>query len=180
MKELDNEKFQIDLIHQNKISKTKFFKKLDSLVNGVSSLMDNNKNIYMKNNNLSLSSNNKLENNLKECIKYNMYLQNKNNNEINSLNDNIIKEYNKVTGISISRTEDLNLKINFNFLGEKNEYYIILSFQKDKFSVVDISPKDVNYKKYNAQHNKAEDISLFLCKLINYELIPHYESKKYK
>ena len=142
--------------------------------------MDNNKNIYMKNNNLSLSSNNKLENNLKECIKYNMYLQNKNNNEINSLNDNIIKEYNKVTGISISRTEDLNLKINFNFLGEKNEYYIILSFQKDKFSVVDISPKDVNYKKYNAQHNKAEDISLFLCKLINYELIPHYESKKYK
>ena len=38
MKELDNEKFQIDLIHQNKISKTKFFKKLDSLVNILISL----------------------------------------------------------------------------------------------------------------------------------------------
>ena len=168
MKEFENKIFEIDLIQQNKAFKEKLYKKLDSIVNKASSLMDINTNIYLNNNNLSLSSNNKTENILKECIKYNIFLQNKEKKDFNAINDKIIKEYNKVTGISISRTDDLNLKIDFNFLGEKNEYYIILSFQKNIFSVVDINPKDINYKKYINQHNKADDITIFLCKLINY------------
>ena len=180
MKEFENEIFEIDLIQQNKVFKEQLYKKIDFIVNAASSLMDINKNIYMKNNNLSLSSNNKIENTLKECIKYNIFLQNRENKDLNSINDNIIKEYNKVTGISISRTDDLNLKIDFDFLGEKNEYYILLSFQKNILSIVDINPKDINYKKYIDQYNKADDITIFLCKLINYELSPHYQNKNYK
>ena len=144
--------------------------------------MDINKNVYSNNTNLTLSSNNKIENPLKEYIKFNEYISNIDNKEINSINDNLIKEYQKITGISISRTKDLNLKINFNFLGEKNEYFIILSFNNSIFNVVDISPKDINYKKYNIENYNTKDITLFLCQLINYELIPHYQNKinKYK
>ena len=180
MKHLENEILEIDLIQQNKVFKEKFYKKLDSIVNDTSSLMDMNNNIYKNNNNFSLSSNNKIENTLKECIKYNIILQNKENKDLPSVNDEILKEYNKVTGISISRTKDLNLKIDFDFLGVKNEYYIILSFQKNIFCVVDINPKDINYKKYIEQHNKSEDITTFLCKLVNYELIPYYQNNNYK
>ena len=177
MTQFNNDIFKTDFIQQNNIFKEKLFNKLDSLVKDASALMNINKNIYSKNANLSLSSNNKIENSLKEYIKFNEYISNIDNKEINSINENIIKEYQKITGISISRTEDLNLKINFNFLGEKNEYFIILSFNNDNFNVVDVNPKDINYKKYSTEHYNIKEITLFLCKLINYELIPHYQNK---
>ena len=177
MTQFNKDIFKTDFIQQNKIFKEKIFTKLDSLVKDASSLMNVNKNIYSGNTNLSLSSNNKVEKSLKEYIKFNEYISNIDAKEINSINENIINEYQKITGISISRTKDLNLKINFNFLGEKNEYFIILSFNNSIFNVVDINPKDINYKKYNIEHYNTKDITLFLCKLINYELIPHYQNK---
>ena len=177
MAQFNKDIFKTDFIQQNKIFKEKIFTKLDSLVKDASSLMDINKNIYSDNINLSLSSNNKIEKSLKEYIIFNEYISNIDNKELNLMNENIIKEYQKITGISISRTKDLNLKINFNFLGEKNEYFIIISFTNSTFNVIDISPKDINYKKYNIEHYKSKEITLFLCKLINYELIPHYQNK---
>ena len=181
MSTIDEEIFKIDFIEKNKSLKENYFKKLDSLVNDVSSLMDVNKNIYSKNNNLRLSSQNKIENLLKESIKYNENLENKEKNDFSLINDDIMAEYKKITGISISRTEELYLKINFDFLSEKNEYYLVLSFNDNLiFNVEEICPKELEYKKYLDEYCQAKDITLFLCKLINYELIPHYLSKHNK
>ena len=175
MTEIPKDIFEIDFIQQNNLLKEKLFFQLDSLVKDASSLMDLNKSIYPYNNNLSFPSNNRIENTLKEYMKYNEYLEKNDSKDINLLNENILKEYYKITGISISRTPNSNLKIDFNFLKGKNNYYIILAFDKSIFKVVEINPKDINYKKYIYEINKANEITLFLCKLINYELIPHYE-----
>ena len=180
MFELDEEIFKIDCIEKHKALKEKYFKKLDTLVNYASSLMDVSKNIYSDNNNLRLSPQNKMEPVLKETIKYNEYLGNKEKKEISLNNEDIIKEYNKMTGISISRTDKLNLKINFDFLGEKNEYYIVLSFHDLLFNVEEICPKEIDYKHYIDEYCQTKDITLFLCKLINYELIPHYKKRQNK
>ena len=175
MTEIHKDIFEIDFIQQNNLLKEKLFFNLDTLVKDASSLMNINKNIYSDNNNLSFLSNNKNENILKEYIEYNEYLEKSDNEDINFLNENILKEYYKITGISISRTPNSNLKIDFNFLKGKYDYYIILAFDKSIFKVVEISPKDINYKKYNDEIYEANEITLFLCKLINYELIPHYQ-----
>ena len=122
---------------------------------------------------------------MKEYIKYNEYLSSNDIEDINDINANIMKLYKETTGISISRTNELNLKIRFDFLCGKNEYYIILSYDNDKdknkyskYDVISIYPEEINYKKYLEELNKTQDISLFLCKLINYELIPFHEHEK--
>ena len=177
MKNLENLEKEItknDFIQKDKILKEKILKVLDSLYIDALSLIDMNKNIYSLNNNLSLS-NSSIENTLKEYIKYNEFLSNK-DKEVDSMNETILKKYKEITGISIYKTEDLNLKINFDFLGEKDEYYIILSHHNSIYKVLDINPKEINYKKYMDELNKSQDISLFLCKLVNYELIPYYQN----
>ena len=113
MIEFNKDIFKIDFIQQNKTFKEKLFSKLDSLIKDASSLMNTNKNAYSENNNLLLSLNNKIENILKAYLKYNEHIENLDKNHINTINKNIIKEYSKITGISISRTEELNLKIDF-------------------------------------------------------------------
>ena len=177
---LEDESLLLNSIQNNNKLKGKVIRKLDSLTNNATSLMDINKNVYEENNKLTLSPNNIFENLLKEYIKYNDFIF---LNENNNINEKIMKIYNEITGISISRTKELNLKIRFDFLCDKNEYYIILSYNnsKDKnsiYNVICVNPEGINYKKYEEELNKTQDINLFLCKLINYELIPFHEKEK--
>ena len=176
---LDDETSILNSIQKNNKLKEKIINKIEEITKTASSLTDINKNIYSQNNNLALSPNNIVENILKEYIKYNEYLLINKNKE----NSDIIKLYKEITGISISRTNELNLKIRFDFLCEKNEYYIILSYDNKKnnnsnYDVISINPEGINYKIYMEELNKTQDINLFLCKLINYELIPFYENEK--
>ena len=175
MTQFEKEIFKINFIEENNLLKEKFIQKLDHLFKDASSLTDVNKNIYECQNNLTLSWKNNVESNLKESIKFNELLSKEKGN-INIINKNIINEYKKISGISISRTDRMNLKINFDFLGEKDEYYIILSFYNSTFEVVEINPKDINFKKYNVENYEVKNIGLFLCKLINYELIPYFKN----
>ena len=176
---LDDETSISNSIQKNNKLKEKIINKIELIAKTASSLTDINKNIYSQNNNLALSPNNIVENILKEYIKYNEFLSINKNKE----NSDIIKLYKEITGISISRTNELNLKIRFDFLCGKNEYYIILSYDNKKnnnsnYDVISINPEGINYKIYMEELNKTQDINLFLCKLINYELIPFYENQK--
>ena len=177
MLELEDENCPKEFIKKNNEEKTKIFQKLDCITNDISSLLDLNENIYSNKSNLVLSSHSKNEKILKASLLYKDFLLKKGNEEIDSINDKIIKEYNRITGISILRTEDSHLRIDFNFLGNKNEYFIILSFHNSFMNVVDINPKTINYQKYVDEYNQTNDISLFLCELINYEFIPYKENK---
>ena len=179
---LENETMIKNSIERNNKLKEKIIHKLDTITNIASSLIDINKNIYSQNKNLSLSPNNIIENILKEYIKYNESLLSNENKESINTNENIMKLYKEITGISISRTNELNLKIRFDFLCGKNEYYIILSYDKNKsknpnYNVISINPEGINYKMYMEELNKTQDINLFISKLINYELIPFYEKE---
>ena len=169
-------------IEKNNILKEKIIQKIDTISDTAISLTDINKNIYSQNNNLVLSSNNTIENILKKYIEYNEYLLFNKSEEKNDANENIMKLYKEITGISISRTNELNLKIKFDFLSDKFEYYIIISYDNDKnnssYNVISIYPEEINYKLYLQELNKTQDINLFLCKLINYELIPFHEKEK--
>ena len=169
-------------IEKNNILKEKIIQKIDTISDTAISLTDINKNIYSQNNNLVLSSNNTIENILKKYIEYNECLLCNEIEEKNDANENIMKLYKEITGISISRTNELNLKIKFDFLSDKYEYYIIISYDNDKnnssYNVISIYPEEINYKLYLQELNKTQDINLFLCKLINYELIPFHEKEK--
>ena len=168
-------------IEKNNLLKEKIIKKIESITTKAISLTDVNTNIYSQNNTLSLSSNNIIENILKKYIEYNESLLFK-REEKNATNEIIMKLYKEITGISISRTNELNLKIKFDFLSDKYEYYIIISYNNDKnnscYDVISIYPEEINYKLYLEELNKTNDINLFLCKLINYELIPFHEKDK--
>ena len=168
-------------IEKNNLLKEKIIKKIESITTKAISLTDVNTNIYSQNNTLSLSSNNIIENILKKYIEYNESLLFK-TEEKNATNEIIMKLYKEITGISISRTNELNLKIKFDFLSDKYEYYIIISYNNDKnnscYDVISIYPEEINYKLYLEELNKTNDINLFLCKLINYELIPFHEKEK--
>ncbi len=168
-------------IEKNNLLKEKIIKKIESITTKAISLTDVNTNIYSQNNTLSLSSNNIIENILKKYIEYNESLLFK-TEEKNATNEIIMKLYKEITGISISRTNELNLKIKFDFLSDKYEYYIIISYNNDKnnscYDVISIYPEEINYKLYLEELNKTNDINLFLCKLINYELIPFHEKDK--
>ena len=176
---LDDETSILNSIQKNNKLKEKIINKLEIVTKTAASLTDINKNIYSQNDTLALSPNNIVEKILKEYIKYNEFLSINKNKE----NSDIIKLYKEITGISISRTNELNLKIRFDFLCEKNEYYIILSYDNKKnnnsnYDVISINPEGINYEIYMEELNKTQDINLFLCKLINYELIPFYENEK--
>ena len=168
-------------IEKNNLLKEKIIKKIESITTKAISLTDVNTNIYSQNNTLSLSSNNIIENILKKYIEYNESLLFK-TEEKNATNEIIMKLYKEITGISISRTNELNLKIKFDFLSDKYEYYIIISYDNDKniscYDVISFYPEEINYKLYLEELNKTKDINLFLCKLINYELIPFHEKEK--
>ena len=178
---LDDESLIQKSIEKNNILKEKIIKKIESITTKAISLTDVNTNIYSQNNTLSLSSNNIIENILKKYIEYNESLLFK-TEEKNATNEIIMKLYKEITGISISRTNELNLKIKFDFLSDKYEYYIIISYNNDKnnscYDVISIYPEEINYKLYLEELNKTNDINLFLCKLINYELIPFHEKDK--
>ena len=168
-------------IEKNNLLKEKIIKKIESITTKAISLTDVNTNIYSQNNTLSLSSNNIIENILKKYIEYNESLLFK-TEEKNATNEIMMKLYKEITGISISRTNELNLKIKFDFLSDKYEYYIIISYDNDKniscYDVISFYPEEINYKLYLEELNKTNDINLFLCKLINYELIPFHEKDK--
>ena len=70
----------------------------------------------------------------------------------------------------------MNLKINLDFLDNNGEYYIIISHKDSVYNVVDISPQEINYKKYVDELNINQDSTLFLSRLINYEFIPYYKN----
>ena len=168
---LEDEKYIQNNISKNNSQKEKIFKKLNFIEKESKQIININKT------NISLSSNNLLERILKECIKYNEFLSVYSNKEINN---DIIKLYKNITGISISKTNELNLKIRFDFLCDNNiEYYIILSYENNKYNIISITPDEINLdKKYLEELNITKDINLFLCKLINFELIPYYEKEK--
>ena len=173
MKNLEKEINRHDFYQKDKDMKEKILKIIESLYMDAYSLIDTNKNIYSNNN--KTIANNSIEKILKEYINFNDLLLNKNDN-LNCLNQQILKQYNSITGISISRTDDLNLKINLDFLDNNGEYYIIMSHKDSIYNIVDINPKEINYKKYVDELNINQDFTLFLCRLINYEFIPYYKN----
>lgn len=167
---LEDESYFLNLISKDNIKKEKILKKLDSITAKSLSIIDINKKY------ISLSSNNILEKILNECINYNEYLLLYENKEVNN---DIVKLYKEITGISISKTNELYLKIRFDFLCSENiEYYILLSFNNNVYNLIYINPEEIIYDAYLEELNKTKDINTFLCKLINYELIPFYEKEK--
>ena len=173
MKNLEKEIFNNDFIQKDKDMKEKILKIIESLYKDASSLIDTNKNIFSDNN--KTITNNPIEKILKEYINFNDLLQNKKDN-LNCLNKQILKQYKNIAGISISRTEDLNLQINLDFLDNNGAYYIIISHKDSVYNIVDINPKEINYKKCVDELNINQDFTLFLCRLINYEFIPYYKN----
>ena len=166
---LEDESYFLNLISKDNIKKEKILKKLDSITAKSLSIIDINKKY------ISLSSNNILEKILNECINYNEYLLLYENKEVNN---DIVKLYKEITGISISKTNELNLKIRFDFLCSENiEYYIILSFNNNIYNIIYINPEEIICDAYLDELNKTKDINMILCKLINYELIPFYEKE---
>ena len=167
---LEDESYFLNLISKDNIKKEKILKKLDSITAKSLSIIDINKKY------ISLSSNNILEKILNECINYNEYLLLYENKEVNN---DIVKLYKEITGISISKTNELYLKIRFDFLCSENiEYYILLSFNNNVYNLIYINPEEIICDAYLEELNKTKDINMFLCKLINYELIPFYEKEK--
>lgn len=167
---LEDESYFLNLISKDNIKKEKILKKLDSITAKSLSIIDINKKY------ISLSSNNILEKILNECINYNEYLLLYENKEVNN---DIVKLYKEITGISISKTNELYLKIRFDFLCSENiEYYILLSFNNNVYNLIYINPEEIICDAYLEELNKTKDINTFLCKLINYELIPFYEKEK--
>ena len=166
---LEDESYFLNLISKDNIKKEKILKKLDSITAKSLSIIDINKKY------ISLSSNNILEKILNECINYNEYLLLYENKEVNN---DIVKLYKEITGISISKTNELYLKIRFDFLCSENiEYYILLSFNNNVYNLIYINPEEIICDAYLEELNKTKDINMFLCKLINYELIPFYEKE---
>ena len=132
---LEDESYFLNLISKDNIKKEKILKKLDSITAKSLSIIDINKKY------ISLSSNNILEKILNECINYNEYLLLYENKEVNN---DIVKLYKEITGISISKTNELYLKIRFDFLCSENiEYYILLSFNNNVYNLIYINPEEI-------------------------------------
>ena len=78
-----------------------------------------------------------------------------------------------MTGILVERIDNKTMKINFNFTNKENEYYIILFFENECFYVKKIFPEEIKLDKYlNNNKDIVQNLTLFLVKLINYEIIP--------
>ena len=154
-------------------SKERIIKKINDIYEEASSLIDINKNIYLDNYNYSLSPKSRIENMLKPNIKLNELIVDMENNELDEVNSKILKEYKKITGINISKLDGENFKIKFDFLSKKIEYSIVIFYSNSIYNVKEINPKDINYENY-LDSNKGDDLTLFLCNLINFELIPHF------
>ena len=156
----------------------KILSKIDFITNEIYSLNDSLDRSNESIDKLTFSSKNKIGDLLRENIKYNNILEKIENEKIKSMNDNIINEYQKITGIKISKTVDNNLRIDFSFLVD---YFLILSIKNNEiFDIITIYPSEINYKKYLYDLNKNKNISLFLSKLINYELIPRFNENRKK
>ena len=156
----------------------KILNKIDSIFNEICSLNDSSNRSGENIDKLIYTSKNKINNLLKENIKYNNSLEKISNDKIKLINNNIINEYKKITGILISKTNDNNLRIDFSFL---TDYFLILSIKNNEiYDVVTINPSEINYKEYLNELNINKDISLFLCKLINYELVPYFNENNKK
>ena len=79
----------------------------------------------------------------------------------------IINKMKKISGISISKTNKNELKINFDF---KKNFFIILQIQKEKFTLIDF-PKNINFDAYLLELNLTKNLTNFLCKIITNEII---------
>ena len=79
----------------------------------------------------------------------------------------IINKMKKISGISISKTNKNELKINFDF---KKNFFIILQIQKEKFTLIDF-PKNINFDAYLLELNLTKNLTNFLCKIIINEII---------
>jgi len=129
-------------------------------------LLNKNINNFSKENQTILE---KLFENQKNFFDY-FYNNEISQNEKNEIINFIINKIKKISGISISKTNKNELKINFDFC-EKNNFFIILSIQKEKFTLIDFSPKNINFEPYLLELNLTKNLTNFLCKIINNELI---------
>ncbi len=170
-----------EITGENNQKKIQIETTLNNIIDKLNTITNSKENFNSFNNKLEINEKifieNKLEKILRQNIKFNAFLQSSNKEEINKINTDIIKKYNRITGINISNTSDNNLKIDFNFLSREYDYYIILSIKNGKYNIVKISPEKVNFQKYLEELNSNGDINLFLCKLINFELIPYYQNQ---
>lgn len=90
-------------------------------------------------------------------------------NEKTEIINFIINKMKKISGISISKTNKNELKINFDFC--EKIFFIILQIQKEKFTLIDFSPKNINFEPYLLELNLTKNLTNFLCKIINNEII---------
>lgn len=85
----------------------------------------------------------------------------------------VLNEYKMITGISVERIDNKTMKIIFNFTKKEDEFYIILYFEKECFIVKKIVPEKIKLEKYlNNNQDSIQNLTFFLVKLINYDIIP--------
>ena len=97
---------------------------------------------------------------------FNYFYNNKiNENEKIEIINFIINKIKKISGISISKSNK-NLKIEF-----LNKFFIILQISKEKFNLIDFFPKNINFEPYLIELNLTKNLTNFLCKIINNEII---------
>ena len=97
---------------------------------------------------------------------FNYFYNNKiNENEKIEIINFIIYKIKKISGISISKSNK-NLKIEF-----LNKFFIILQISKEKFNLIDFYPKNINFEPYLIELNLTKNLTNFLCKIINNEII---------
>lgn len=92
-----------------------------------------------------------------------------NNNQ--TLINEILTEYEHITGITIQKTKEKHLKINFTFI-EDVPHYIILSINDDSiYNIIELSPQTLNIQPYLTELNKTKNLTMFLSKFIYKELL---------
>lgn len=91
------------------------------------------------------------------------------NNQV-LINDILIR-YQNISGISIEKTKEKYLKITFHFIKDNN-YYIILSVTDNSvYNIIEVCPQTLNAQSYLKELNLTKNLTLFLVKLINKEIL---------
>ena len=187
--EIFNEKIQ-EIYEKINISKDNISKYINNKKKSISRILlvlsqeNNTYNTTLNSNIINYENQTILEKILENEKNFINYFYNKiiSQNEKKEIINYIINKYKKISGISISKTINKELKITFNFceelLNNKIKFFIILSIlTEENYKLIEYSPKNINYEFYLLELNLTKNLTNFLCKIINNELIPFIRNK---
>ena len=161
----------ISIMKEIQTNVTSYFEFKKNLISNLSLRLNEKENeIEKENQNFSEFKMDKIYN---KVHKRNKEIQKMKEEEKEEIVDKVLIQYKLMTGILVERIDNKTMKINFNFTNKENEYYIILFFENECFYVKKIFPEEIKLDKYlNNNKDIVQNLTLFLVKLINYEIIP--------